>query len=109
MDAIIAQNQRGGGQNQPGPSQRQRPKTVREKAIDALDEYLSLPVSTNEEGTYSFWREYQKTSDKARKALCELARIHLTPPPTSTGKDNNILHRGSDTEITPFVFSKLTW
>ena len=95
MDAIIAQNQRETGQNLPGPSQRQRPLTVREKAIDAVDEYLSLPVSTAEEGTYAFWREYKKTTDKAQKSLCKLARIHLTPPPTSTGKHFDVKPRGA--------------
>ena len=55
---------------------------LREAAKKALDQYLSLPVT--ESDTYGFWRSYEKTTDMAQKSLCKMARIFLTPPPTST-------------------------
>ena len=79
MDAIIAQKQRESGDVIQVDS-------VRADAVKALDYYLGLPVTKYREGTYSFWRNYSVTTNKAQKALCKLARIHLTPPPTSTGK-----------------------
>ena len=59
----------------------------RATAKKAIDHYLSLPLSDPEEkgeDTFKFWRDYSVTNDKAQKALCRLARHHLTPPPTST-------------------------
>ena len=55
---------------------------LRISAKTALDQYLSLPLSEND--TFSFWRVYCQTNDRAQKSLAKLARIHLTPPPTST-------------------------
>ena len=77
MDAIIAQNQR-----ETGDVVVVQVDSVRADALKVVDYYLGLPVTKYNEGTYSFWRDY---SDKAQKGLCKLARIHLTPPPTSTG------------------------
>ena len=56
-------------------------------AEKAVEDYLSLPLSDpmeNGEDTFKFWRNYSVTNDKAQKALCQLARHYLTPPPTST-------------------------
>ena len=79
MDSIIAQKQRDEGQVVQVDS-------VRADATKALDYYLGLPVTSDKEGPYSFWRDHSVTTDKAQKALCKLARIYLTPPPTSAGK-----------------------
>ena len=59
-------------------------RTVAEKAIN---QYLALPLSNPDEtgeDTFKFWRDYSITTDKAQKALCHLARLYLTPAPTST-------------------------
>ena len=82
MDAIIAQNRREIGDTitEADP--------IRAAASGALEKYLSLPMSKAHEGTYAFWRDYKMTTDQAQKQLCNLARIHLTPPPTSTGMLN---------------------
>ena len=56
-------------------------------AKKTIDNYLNLPLSDPEENgedTFKFWRNYSVTKDRAQKALCELARRYLTPPPTST-------------------------
>ena len=67
---------------------------TRTLAKKALDNYLSLPILAEiQEGdapdasndTFIFWRNYSKNSNRAEKALAHLARIYLTPPPTSTG------------------------
>ena len=79
MDEIIAQKQREEGQVI-------QVDTVRADATKALEYYLGLPVTPDKEGTYSFWRDYSVTTDKAQMALCKLARIYLTPPPTTIGK-----------------------
>ena len=55
-------------------------------ARTVIDNYLNLPLSKHGEGTYTFWKEYTKTTDKAQKGLAHLARLYLTPPPTSTSK-----------------------
>ena len=54
----------------------------RTSAKVALNQYLSLPLSSVD--TFSFWNSYSQTTDAAQKSLCALARLHLTPPPTST-------------------------
>ena len=59
--------------------------SLRTVAQKALDSYLSLPVIGLNEDTFSFWRNYSITTDKAQKCLCDLARHYLTPAPTSTG------------------------
>ena len=68
--------------------------TIRAQAQKALDDYLSLPILDEiQEGdapngsndTFIFWKNYSRTLNRAEKALAHLARIHLTPPPTSTG------------------------
>ena len=79
MASIVAQNQR---------TADPAVDTLRISASAVLERYLSLPVSTHAEGTYQFWRNHSMTTDRAQKFLCELARIHLTPPPTSTGMCN---------------------
>ena len=66
-------------------SQTTQDNGLRTMAEKALDSYLSLPVIGLNEDTFSFWRNYSVTSDKAQKCLCELARHYLTPAPTSTG------------------------
>ena len=78
--AIIADKQREMGYIQTD--------TIRASTLKAVDYYLSLPLSEEHESTYSFWRQYSMTTDKAQKCLCNLARIYLTPPPTSTGMCN---------------------
>ena len=55
---------------------------IRMSAKNALDHYLALPVV---EDTFVFWKNYAVTTDKAQKCLCKLARLYLTPPPTTTG------------------------
>ena len=61
---------------------------IRMAASAALDSYLSLPVS---EDTFKFWRDYSRTTDKAQKSLCKLARKYLTPAPTSTDVERDDL------------------
>ena len=83
MSAIIAQNQRETGDSEVD--------TARLAAKTALEHYLALPLSDpddkkNPQDTFSFWKSYSVTTDEAQKALCHLARVYLTPPPTSTGK-----------------------
>ena len=56
---------------------------LRTDASSALEQYLNRPVRS---GTFSFWKEYSQTTDYAQKCLCKVARLFLTPPPTSTGK-----------------------
>ena len=86
MAAIRSQNQRETGdasltfQDTPQDS-------TRNAATKAVDNYLCLPLSDpdeNGEDTFKFWRNYSVTRDTAQKALCNLARLFLTPPPTST-------------------------
>ena len=58
-----------------------------EEARKAIEDYLSLPLSDpaeNGEDAFKFWSNYSVTTNKAQKSLCHLARIFLTPPPTST-------------------------
>ena len=78
-------------QVQTGDSEIDRTRNLAKKALEG---YLSLPVLDEiQEGespdasndTFIFWRNFSKTNNKAEKALAHLARIHLTPPPTSTG------------------------
>ena len=56
---------------------------LRRSAETALDQYLTLDTSDVDD-TFSFWRDYERTNDKARKSLCNQAKIFLTPAPTST-------------------------
>ena len=61
--------------------------STRTEATKAIDHYLALPLSDPDEtgeDTFRFWRDYSITTDKAQKALCHLARLYLTPAPTST-------------------------
>ena len=74
---------------------------LRREATKALDTYLSSPIPkdpndpTKTLDTYLFWRSYERTSDRAKKCLCMIAKRYLTPPPTrvcversnSTGSD----------------------
>ena len=53
-------------------------------AQTAIDNYLKLPLSGYEEGTYKFWKNYSKSCDRGQRCLSKLARHYLTPPPTST-------------------------
>ena len=78
MSAIIAQNQR-----EAGDYEMDETRIAAEKVIDS---YLALPVSDPDlsEDTFAFWRDHSVTTNKAQKALCHLARVFLTPPPTST-------------------------
>ena len=79
MAAIVAQNQRETGDIEID--------ATRLAAKKAIDNYLGLPLSDPEENgedTFKFWRNYSVTANKAQKALCHLARLYLTPPPTST-------------------------
>ena len=85
MDAIIAQNVR----ETVGETHRD---STRGTALVALEHYLSLPVTKSNEGTYSFWKSYSMTTDRAQKSLCNVARVHLTPPPTSTGEYSYLYH-----------------
>ena len=55
---------------------------IRISAKKALGQYLALPLSPSD--TFSFWKSYSLTTDQAQLSLCKLARLHLTPPPTST-------------------------
>ena len=89
-------------ENAPGPSTLRNimRKTIKEKraslgseidchrrtANKALDQYLALP---NAENTMLFWKNHSITTDMAQEHLCELARVYLTPPPTSTGMLDN--------------------
>ena len=59
---------------------------VKKSATVAIEHYLSLPMDDEDGNSFTFWRNHSKTTDKAQRALCHLARIYLTPPPTSTGK-----------------------
>ena len=56
---------------------------VLKKAQEAIDEYLCKPVSDDTD-TFQFWREYDKSGNEVKKELARLARIYLTPAPTST-------------------------
>ena len=85
--AIIRQNQQETGDSEID--------TIRKMATSALETYLNLPVLDEKEpnvpddptnDTFLFWKKYSKTSNEAQEALCHLARIYLTPPPTSTGE-----------------------
>ena len=55
-------------------------------ARNVIDTYLNLPLTKHGEGTYIFWKKYSKSNDVAQKGLAQLARVYLTPPPTSTSK-----------------------
>ena len=58
---------------------------VRRSAIKAIETYLSLPLDEEDDAdTYAFWLNYSRTTDKAQKGLCHLARKYLTPAATST-------------------------
>ena len=48
----------------------------------AIQEYLSRPLCDN---TFEFWKRYSRSTERAQKCLSDLARIYLTPPPTTTG------------------------
>ena len=79
MAAIMAQNQR-----ETGDSEIDSTRII---AKNTIESYLKLPCSdpdVNGEDTFKFWRDYSVTTNKAQKALCHLARVYLTPPPTST-------------------------
>ena len=80
MSAIKAKAQR-----EPGHLGDVQFDPARQAATAAIEHYLSLPLDENDGDTYTFWRNHQQTTDKAQRALCNLARIYLTPPPTSTG------------------------
>ena len=60
---------------------------IRVSAKVALNEYLSLPLSPV--NTFKFWKNYSQTTDRAQRSLCKLARLHLTPPPTSTDTERS--------------------
>ena len=64
---------------------------LRTAAKKAIEHYLSLPVLQPDDpetpDTFAFWKNHCWTTDKAQKGLCHLARLYLTPPPTSTGKN----------------------
>ena len=82
MAGIVAQKKR-----ETGATEMFRANSTRVAAEKAIDEYLALPLSDpmeNGEDTFKFWRKYSVTNDNAQKALCQLARRYLTPPPTST-------------------------
>ena len=77
MSAIRARSQQGSGDIEVD--------NVRRSAIKAIDTYLNLPLDDEDDAdTYAFWLNYSKTTDKAQKALCHLARKYLTPAATST-------------------------
>ena len=61
---------------------------LRVLAKAALNQYLNLPLSPAD--TFSFWKSYSLTTDRAQKSLCRLARLHLTPPPTSTDTERQV-------------------
>ena len=79
MAARVAQSVRDAGDTEIDSSRIAAKKTI--------DNYLNLPLSDPEENgedTFKFLRNYSVTNDKSQKALCQLARRYLTPPPTST-------------------------
>ena len=49
----------------------------------AVEDYLCRPISEDTD-TFQFWKEYSKNGNKTQKCLARLARIYLTPAPTST-------------------------
>ena len=49
----------------------------------AVEDYLSKPMYEDMD-TFHFWKEYSKSGDVTQRCLANLARLHLTPPPTST-------------------------
>ena len=53
-----------------------------------VQDYLSRPLCKD---TFEFWRGYSHTTEKAQKCLSNLARIYLTPPPTTTGINLNVI------------------
>ena len=69
----------------PGDDKTDEARIVAKKTVD---HYLALPVSDPDksEDSFAFWRKHNVTTNKAQKARCQLARVFLTPPPTSTGK-----------------------
>ena len=86
MAAIRSQNQRETG-DASLPFDEIPQDSTRIAATRAIDNYLGLPLSDADEtgeDTFKFWRNYSVTRDTAQKALCNLARLFLTPPPTST-------------------------
>lgn len=52
-------------------------------AAKAVEDYLSKPIHDDMD-TFHFWRDYEKEGDVTQKCLAKLARIYLTPAPTST-------------------------
>ena len=60
-------------------------------ANKAVDHYLNLPLDpldidqkSTSNTTFMFWKNYSETGDRAQKSLSALARIYLTPAPTSS-------------------------
>ena len=49
----------------------------------AVEDYLSNPIH-DEMDTFHFWKKYSKSGNATQKCLANLARLYLTPPPTST-------------------------
>ena len=62
---------------------------IRLLAKSTIDQYTNLPTTPindkSSNATFSFWRNYSRSSDIGQKGLAHLARFFLTPPPTSTG------------------------
>ena len=59
----------------------------------AIDRYVDLPLDSLDidkksasNATFQFWKDYSKNGDSIQKELAHIARIFLTPPPTSSGK-----------------------
>ena len=60
------------------------PRRVSEETVEkVLDDYLNAKLEDN---NLSSWRKFEEGAKDSRvkKALCNLARVWLTPPPTST-------------------------
>ena len=85
MQAIIAQNQRETGEG--GPPNHEEVDGIRMSAKLALDTYLSMPLSDD---PFTFWLNHSRTTDRAQKCLCDLARKYLTPPATSTDVESKL-------------------
>ena len=56
---------------------------IEKSANKEVEDYLCYPASEDTD-TFTFWKDYSQSGSKARKCLARLARIHLTPAPTST-------------------------
>lgn len=54
----------------------------------AVHDYLSRPLCKD---TFEFWKKYGHSTEKAQRCLSELARVFLTPPPTTTGIHNFVV------------------